>query len=128
MIMSMVGTVIYYPEESGRDPEPIAPTLTSISHLLCGQAAGFGQQRRSTSCNATTTRSCDVVSLNTAYNHVPVHRARGDDDALHCRPHRHAHAHPQQQRRGGFVNQTSEPVYKMLSVGTSILARAWPTA
>ena len=34
LIMSMVGTVIYYPEEDARDPEPVAPTLTSISQLL----------------------------------------------------------------------------------------------
>ncbi len=34
LIMSIVGTIIYYPEESARDPDPIAPTLTSISQLL----------------------------------------------------------------------------------------------
>jgi len=43
LIMSIVGTVIFHPEEAGRDPEPIAPTITSISHLLYGQAAGEGK-------------------------------------------------------------------------------------
>src|SRR5690606_5557076 len=42
LIMSMVGTIIYHPEEDARDPEPIAPTLTSISQLLYGQSAATG--------------------------------------------------------------------------------------
>jgi conjugative transfer pilus assembly protein TraH len=42
LIMSIVGTVIFYAEEDARDPEPIAPTITSISQLLYGQAAGAG--------------------------------------------------------------------------------------
>ena len=46
--MSMVGTVIYYPEEDARDPEPVAPTLTSISQLLYGQAAGVAPTWSST--------------------------------------------------------------------------------
>jgi conjugative transfer pilus assembly protein TraH len=45
LIMSMVGTIIYYPEESNRDPEPVAPTLTSISQLLYGQACRQRRQR-----------------------------------------------------------------------------------
>jgi conjugative transfer pilus assembly protein TraH len=42
LIMSIVGTVIFHAEEAARDPEPIAPTITSISQLLYGQAAGAG--------------------------------------------------------------------------------------
>ena len=58
LIMSMVGTVIYYPEESGRDPEPIAPTLTSISQLLYRPGGRLGPRTSSsTFCGATTTRS-----------------------------------------------------------------------
>ena len=42
LIMSLVGTVIFHAEEDARDPEPIAPTITSISQLLYGQAPGAG--------------------------------------------------------------------------------------
>ncbi|GAO27410.1 TraH family protein [Alicycliphilus sp. B1] len=120
LIMSMVGTVIYYPEESGRDPEPIAPTLTSISHLLYGQAAGSGTNvvQHLLRCNDYT--NCDVVSLNTAYNHVPFTARvetmmRSIADRIATRT-----PIPNNSAEVGFVNQTSEPVYKMLSVGTSI--------
>ena len=120
LIMSMVGTVIYYPEESGRDPEPIAPTLTSISQLLYGQAAGSGNNviQHLLRCNDYT--NCDAVSLNTGYDHVPftarvetLMRAIADKIATRT-------AIPNNSAEVGFVNQTTEPVYKMLSVGTSI--------
>jgi conjugative transfer pilus assembly protein TraH len=120
LIMSMVGTVIYYPEESGRDPEPVAPTLTSISQLLYGQAAGTGDNviQHLLRCNDYT--ACDVVSLNTAYNHVPFTAKveammRSIADKIATRT-----PIPNNSAEVGFVNQTTEPVYKMLSVGTSI--------
>ncbi|CAM3345815.1 conjugal transfer protein TraH [Paracidovorax anthurii] len=120
LIMSMVGTVIYYPEESGRDPEPIAPTLTSISQLLYGQAAGSGTNvvQHLLRCNDTT--NCDGVSLNTAYNHVPFTARvetmmRSIADRIATRT-----PIPNNSAEVGFVNQTTEPVYKMLSIGTSI--------
>ena len=120
MIMSMVGTVIYYPEESGRDPEPIAPTLTSISHLLYGQAAGSGNNVVQHLLQCNNYSLCDVVSLNTAYNHVPFTARvetmmRSIADRIATRT-----PIPNNSAEVGFVNQTSEPVYKMLSVGTSI--------
>ncbi len=120
LIMSMVGTIIYYPEESKRDPEPIAPTLTSISQLLYGQAAGSGTNviQHLLRCNDHT--NCDVVSLNTNYNHVPftakvetMMRSIADKIAMRT-------PIPNNSAEVGFVNQTTEPVYKMLSVGTSI--------
>jgi conjugative transfer pilus assembly protein TraH len=57
--------IIYYPEESARDPEPIAPTLTSISQLLYGQSAAGGTDviQHMLKCNDYT--NCDVVTLNT---------------------------------------------------------------
>lgn len=120
LIMSMVGTVIYYPEESGRDPEPIAPTLTSISQLLYGQAAGSGTDviQHLLRCNDYT--SCDVVSLNAAYNHTPF-TARVETMMRSIAQHIATRTPiPNNSAEVGFVNQTTEPVYKMLSVGTSI--------
>lgn len=120
LIMSMVGTVIYYPEESRRDPEPIAPTLTSISQLLYGQAAGSGTNvvQHLLRCNDYT--NCDVVSLNTGYSHVPFTAKvetmmRSIADKIATRT-----PIPNNSAEVGFVNQTTEPIYKMLSVGASI--------
>lgn len=120
LIMSMVGTVIYYPDEDARDPELIAPTLTSISQLLYGQAAGSGTNvvQHMLSCNNYS--NCDVVSLNTTYNHTPftakveaLMRSIAEKIATRA-------AIPNNSAEVGFVNQTTEPVYKMLSIGTSI--------
>jgi conjugative transfer pilus assembly protein TraH len=120
LIMSMVGTVIYYPEEDARDPEPVAPTLTSISQLLYGQAAGSGTNVVQHILNCNNYSDCDVVSLNTAYNHTPFTAKvetlmRSIAEKIATRT-----AIPNNSAEVGFVNQTSEPVYKMLSIGTSI--------
>ncbi|HQU81357.1 MAG TPA: conjugal transfer protein TraH [Azonexus sp.] len=120
LIMSIVGTVIYYPEESGRDPETVAPTLTSISQLLYGQAAGSGNDvvQHLLSCNNYS--DCDGVAFNTAYNHTPFTAKvealmRSIAEKIANRT-----AIPNNSAEVGFVNQTTEPVYKMLSIGTSI--------
>lgn len=121
LIMSMIGTVIFHPEESGRDPEPVAPTLTSISHLLYGQAnaatAGDVTQHL-LRCNNTT--DCDVVTIDTAYVHTPFtrlveNRMRSIASRIASRT-----AIPNDSPEVGFVNQTTEPVYKMLSIGATI--------
>lgn len=120
LIMSIVGTVIYYPDESGRDPETIAPTLTSISQLLYGQASGSGSNviQHLLRCNDYST--CDTVTVNTAYNHTPFTAKvetlmRSIAEKIATRT-----AIPNNSAEVGFVNQTTEPVYKMLSIGTSI--------
>lgn len=121
LIMSLVGTVIYYPEEDNRDPEPIAPTLTSISQLLYGQAPGGGDAaviQHLLSCNDYT--DCDAVTLDTAYNHVPFTAKvetmmRSIAEKIASRT-----AIPNGSVEIGFVNQVTEPVYKMLSIGASI--------
>lgn len=120
LIMSMVGTVIFYPEEAGRDPEPIAPTLTSISQLLYGQAAGRdnGVIQHLLQCNNHA--QCDVVTLNNDYNHIPFTARvetlmRSIADKIASRSEI-----PNNSAEVGFVNQTSEPVYRMLSIGSTI--------
>ncbi|THF64930.1 conjugal transfer protein TraH [Pseudothauera nasutitermitis] len=121
LIMSIVGTVIYYPEESSRDPEPIAPALTSISQLLYGQAAaGSGGDVVQHLLRCNNHSACDAVSLNTAYSHTPFTAKvetlmRSIADKIATRS-----AIPNNSPEVGFVNQTTEPVYKMLSIGTSI--------
>lgn len=121
LIMSMVGTLIVYPEETGRDPDPIAPMLTSISHLLYGQAnaipAGNVTQHL-LRCNNTT--DCDVVTVDTTYVHTPF--TKKVEDMMRSIASRIASrtAIPNNSPEVGFVNQTTEPVYKMLSIGATI--------
>jgi conjugative transfer pilus assembly protein TraH len=120
LIMSLVGTVIFYAEDAGRDPEPIAPTITSISQLLYGQAPGSpGTVLQSLlRCNDYT--NCDVVRLDPAYAHTPFTTRvetmmRSIAEKITSRT-----AIPNDSPEVGFVNQTTEPVYKMLSIGASI--------
>ena len=120
LIMSIVGTVIFYPEDTARDPEPVAPTITSISQLLYGQAAGTGTNvtQHLLRCNNYT--DCDVVTLNTSYTHTPFTARvetmmRSIADKIATRT-----AIPNNSAEVGFVNQTTEPVYKMLSIGATI--------
>ncbi len=120
LIMSIVGTVIFYPEDAARDPEPIAPTISSISQLLYGQAAATGTDvtQHLLRCNDYT--NCDVVTLNTGYTSTPFTAKveammRSIADKIATRT-----AIPNNSAEVGFVNQTTEPVYKMLSIGATI--------
>jgi conjugative transfer pilus assembly protein TraH len=120
LIMSLVGTVIFYAEDAARDPEPIAPTITSISHLLYGQAAGVGSNVTQHVLQCNDYANCDVVTLNAAYNHVPFTARvetmmRSIADKIATRS-----PIPNNSPEVGFVNQTTEPVYKMLSIGATI--------
>lgn len=120
LIMSIVGTIIYYPDEASRDPEPIAPTITSISQLLYGQAAASGTDvvQHLLKCNDYT--NCDSVTLNTSYTHTPFtakveNMMRSIASKIATRT-----PIPNNSAEVGFVNQTTEPVYKMLSIGATI--------
>jgi conjugative transfer pilus assembly protein TraH len=120
LIMSIVGTVIFYPEDANRDPEPIAPTISSISQLLYGQAAGTGTNVTQHLLRCNDYSNCDVVTLNTGYTHTPFTARvetmmRSIADKIATRT-----AIPNNSAEVGFVNQTTEPVYKMLSIGATI--------
>lgn len=120
LIMSMVGTIIFYPDEAGRDSEPIAPTLTSISQLLYGQAeaATGGVIQHLLKCNNYT--NCDVVSVDTTYAHTPF--TVKVENMMHSIASKIASRTPipNNSPEVGFVNQTTEPIYKMLSIGSTI--------
>ncbi|KLD73128.1 conjugal transfer protein TraH, partial [Xanthomonas hyacinthi DSM 19077] len=119
LIMSLVGTVIYYPEEDNRDPTPMAPTLTSISQLLYGQAAsGSNVVQHLLKCNNYS--DCDQVTIDTGYQHVPFTQRVETmmRPIANKTPSRTPIPNPSPEV--GFVNQVSEPVYKMLSIGSTI--------
>jgi len=120
LIMSMVGTVIFHAEESARDPEPIAPTITSISQLLYGQAPDAGTNVTQHLLRCNNYAQCDVVSLDTTYSHIPFTARvetlmRSIAGKIAARE-----AIPNPSAEVGFVNQTTEPVYRMLSIGATI--------
>jgi conjugative transfer pilus assembly protein TraH len=114
LIMSMVGTIIYYPEEFGRDPAPLAPTLTSISQLLYGQAAGTGTNVIQHLLRCNNYASCDEVTLNTTYDHVPFTAKvetlmRSIADKIASRT-----PIPNPSAEVGFVNQTSVAYHRSI--------------
>jgi len=120
LVMSLVGTVIYFPEEAARDPERVAPTVTSVAHLLYGQneAAGGSVNIQLLKCNNYT--DCDVVTAPTTYVHVPFTKKvedlmRSISDKIASRT-----PIPNDSSEVGFVNRTSEPVWRLLSVGNTI--------
>jgi conjugative transfer pilus assembly protein TraH len=120
LIMSLVGTVIFHPEDSGRDPEPIAPTITSINHLLYGQAAAAGGDVNQHILQCNNHDRCDEVTLKTDYRHTPFTAKvealmRSIAEKIATRT-----AIPNNSAEVGFVNQTTEPVYRMLSIGATI--------
>lgn len=120
LIMSIVGTVIFHPEDAGRDPELIPPTINSISQLLYGQAAGSGGVVTQHVLRCNNYASCDAVTLNTGYSHTPFTARvemmmRSIADKIATRT-----AIPNNSAEVGFVNQTTEPVYRMLSIGATI--------
>jgi conjugative transfer pilus assembly protein TraH len=120
LVMSMLGTVIFYPDEAGRDPDPIAPTITKVTHLLYGQSdAGNGNVMvQLLKCNNYA--DCDVVTAPPNYVHVPFTKKveelmRSISDKIATRT-----PIPNDSPEVGFVNRTSEPVWRMLSVGNTI--------
>lgn len=120
LIMSLIGTVIFHDEDAGRDPEPIAPTITSIGQLLYGQAATSGGNVTQHTLRCDDYVECKGVTLNTAYSHTPFttkveSMMRSIADKIATRT-----PIPNGSAEIGFVNQTSEPVYKMLSIGSTI--------
>lgn len=121
LIMSLVGTVVFYPEEAQRDPEPLAPTITSISQLLYGQGAqgtGGNVTQHLLRCDEFT--RCENVRLDQNYAHTPF--SVRVDTLMRSIAQHIAERQPfaPSSPEIGFVNQTSEPVYRMLSIGTSI--------
>jgi len=120
LVMSLVGTVIFYPEDANRDPEPVAPTITSINHLLYGQSAATGTNVTQHMLRCNNFEDCDAVTLDTAYTHTPF-TARVET-MMRSIAERIASRTPipNDSPEVGFVNQTTEPVYRMLSIGSTI--------
>jgi len=120
MIMSMVGTVIFY--DGQRDPNPVPPTLTSIARLLYGTAEAPGGKVRQEILKCNNYVECDVVNVDSGYLHTPFStKVEGLMQSIAGKMLTRTPI-PNNSPEVGFVNQTTEPVYRLLSVGTSIPA------
>lgn len=120
LIMSVIGTTIYYPEEARRAPLNVPPTIQSATNLLYGQGdAGDGKiYVQLLRCNNYV--ECDAVTVDNNYKHVPFTRyvenlMRSMSDKIEART-----PIPNNSPEVGFVNSTSEPVWRMLSIGKTI--------
>lgn len=120
LVMSIVGTFIIYPESENRQPQYVGPTIISVAHLLRGQAdAPDGDVRiHLLKCNNYT--DCDQVSLVQDYVHEPLTKKveailRTISDHIRDRT-----AIPNNTNAVGFINSTSVPVWRMLSIGNTI--------
>ena len=122
MVMSIVGAVIFYPPEANRDPEYIGPSITTVAQLLYGQSDVPGPGGN---INVQLLRCDDYVNCGTVNRvngnvHEPLTRKvenlmRVISDSIQAR-----NAIPNNSAAVGFVNSTSLPVWRMLSVGNTI--------
>jgi conjugative transfer pilus assembly protein TraH len=120
MVMSVVGALIFYAQESNRDPEYIGPSVTTVAQLLYGQsdASGGNVNVQLLRCNNYT--DCDVVSRTNTNVHEPLTKKVEDLMRLISDNIRTRTAIPNNSAAVGFVNSTSIPVWRMLSIGNTI--------
>jgi conjugative transfer pilus assembly protein TraH len=121
LIMSVIGTVILYPpadDGSGATPRYAEPTIVGLRDLLLGRGASatdgnvdievYVCDEPAECLNPTRT----TVSAR-PFTRLVAERLRRMSDNIATRS-------PQAPADIGFVNNTTEPVYKMLSVATAV--------
>lgn len=121
LIMSVIGTVILYPpadDGSGATPRYAEPTIVGLRDLLLGRGASATEgnvdievyvcDEPAECLNPTRT----TVSAK-PFTRLVSERLRRMSDNIATRS-------PQAPADIGFVNNTSEPVYKMLSVANAV--------
>ena len=101
--------LIFYPQDSNRDPDYIGPSITTVAQLLYGQsdAAGGNVNVQLLRCNNYA--DCDVVSRTNANAHEPLTKKVEERDAQHLGQHPHARSHPEQLGRGRVREQHQHP-------------------
>ena len=120
LVMSIVGTTIFYPPESSRDPSSIGPSITTVAHLLYGQSDAGGGNINIQVLKCDEYEKCLNVTRKNDYVHEPLIKKVEDlmrtiSDNIKART-----AIPNNSVAIGFVNSTSIPVWRMLSVGSTI--------
>lgn len=120
LVMSIIGTFIFYPEADNKQSQYVGPSITTVAHLLYGQseAPSGNINVQLLKCNNYT--ECDEVSRIDTYVHEPLTKKVEDmlrtiSDHIKTRT-----AIPNNTNAVGFVNSTSIPVWRMLSIGNTI--------
>lgn len=119
LLMSIVGTVVYYPIDQNRDPDVRAPTLSSITQLLYGQGdAGPGRVvGHLLKCDDWT--ACMSVHDDTTSTFKPFTTKVEEIMTSIATKIADRTGVPTPQEIG-FVNTVSEPVYRMLAIGNAV--------
>ena len=120
MVMSVVGALIFPPQDSNRDPDYVGPSITTVAQLLYGQSdAGSGNVNvQLLKCNNYS--DCDAVSRTNSNVHEPLTKKVEDVMRLIANNIQTRTAIPNNSLAVGFVNSTSIPVWRMLSIGSTI--------
>ena len=120
LVMSVVGALIFPPETANRDVDYVGPSITTVAQLLSGQndAGGGNVNVQLLSCNNYT--DCDVVTRSNGYVHQSLTKKVEDlmrtiSDNIRTRT-----PIANNSNAVGFVNTTSIPVWRMLSIGNTI--------
>jgi len=121
LIMSVIGTVILYPpadDGSGAMPRYVEPSIVGLRDLLLGRGASATEGNVDIDVYV-----CDepVECLNPArttvsakpYTRMVAERLRRMSDNIATRS-------PQTSADIGFINNTTEPIYKMLAVANAV--------
>ncbi|MES2260621.1 MAG: conjugal transfer protein TraH [Pseudomonadota bacterium] len=118
LIMSLIGTVIFY--EGAVAPDTFAPTITSISRLLYGSTDAGGGKVKQEVLRCNDYAECNSVTVDPHYLHTPF--TTKVEFLMRSIANKILTRTPllNNSAEVGFVNQTTEPVYRMLSVATSI--------
>ena len=123
MIMGMVGTTIYPAEVDGLTPEPDkrVPTLTSMRQLLYGDSDAANGAVNMTVLHCVNGETDDCAQVVTQpYVHTPFTKFVEDLMQSIATKIRTRAPLPNNSQEVGFINMTSEPVYRMLSIGNAI--------
>lgn len=115
LVMSIVGTTVFYPPEAARDPASIGPSITTVAHLLYGQSDAGGGNINIQVLKCDEYVQCLNVTRKNDYVHEPLVKKvedlmRSISDNIKTRT-----AIPNNSTAVGFVNSTSIPVWRMLS-------------
>ena len=119
LMMSLVGTEIFYPASDNRDSIPVAPTITSVSHLLFGQSTDASGDVVVPVLKCDEYVECMNVRVDATYKHVPISKKvqallTSISDSI-----RNRSAIPNNTAAVGLVNSTSIPIWRMLAIGNA---------
>jgi conjugative transfer pilus assembly protein TraH len=121
LVMSVIGTIVLDPpadDGSGASPRYLPPTITSLRDLLLGRGPSETEGRI-----AIEVWTCDETAecLNPTRSTVSAKPfSRLVADRLHRLSDNIATRTPQTGADIGFVNATTEPVYRMLAIANAV--------